>query len=76
VSCTRYCNNKTKSYRKQPTASTATLQQQNEELQKATNSIHSYRKAAAADGIWKAVSSAEKQMHFPRCLKNPFEERL
>ncbi len=26
--------------------------------------------------IWKAVSSAEKQMHFPRCLKNPFEERL
>jgi hypothetical protein len=28
----------------------ALLQQQNEELQKATNIIHSYRKAAAADG--------------------------
>ena len=24
--------------------------------------------------IFKAVGSAEKQMHFPRCLKNPFEE--
>ena len=24
--------------------------------------------------IWKAAGSAEKQMHFPRCLKNPFEE--
>ena len=23
---------------------------------------------------WKTVGSAEKQMHFPRCLKNPFEE--
>ena len=25
---------------------------------------------------WKTVGSAEKQMHFPRCLKNPFEERI
>ena len=24
--------------------------------------------------IWKAAGGAEKQMHFPRCLKNPFEE--
>ena len=24
--------------------------------------------------IWKAVGSAGKQMHFPRCLKSPFEK--
>jgi hypothetical protein len=24
--------------------------------------------------IWKPAGSAEKQMHFPRCLKNPLEE--
>ena len=24
--------------------------------------------------IWEAVGSAGKQMHFPRCLKSPFEK--
>ena len=24
--------------------------------------------------IWEPAGSAEKQMHFPRCLKNPLEE--
>jgi hypothetical protein len=24
--------------------------------------------------IWKAVGSAGEQMHFPRCLKSPFEK--
>ena len=24
--------------------------------------------------IWEAIGSAGKQMHFPRCLKSPFEK--